>query len=71
MKNRLNNNGRPWSELEDQRLMAMLDEGRSPRSIGLTLRRTANAVVARTYILRTKVRRAGLSEQPASGDGDV
>jgi DNA-binding NarL/FixJ family response regulator len=51
------NSGLPWTEGEDQKLLELLAQGKSERSVALTLRRTPNAVSSRLYILRTKTKR--------------
>jgi hypothetical protein len=44
---------RSWTEDEDERLLAMTAQKRSPLSIALALRRTKAAIISRLSILRT------------------
>ena len=52
----IRNHHRPWTEAEDQKLMAMLAKGRSAISISVALRRTTGAVESRASIVRGKAR---------------
>jgi DNA-binding NarL/FixJ family response regulator len=57
------NSSRPWTEGEDQKLLELLAQGKSERSVALTLRRTSNAVSSRLYILRTKAKRNAVAAE--------
>jgi hypothetical protein len=55
-----------WSEAEDQKLAALVDDGKSMRVIAAVLKRTTAAVETRAYLLRIKANPATTEEK--SGD---
>jgi hypothetical protein len=42
----------PWSEDDDRRLLTMVEQNRSIRMIGVSLKRTENAITTRLWKLR-------------------